>query len=461
MIRFGIRYDRRRTTGDVGYKPRVDAGIYRKVWNNGYTEYNTIYPQDATIFDGERSLCLDQLHPGPPYKEGGPFSLYRTFVPGRTILGSGSYLSDKVYPYGNYGPTAPWYYWSYQGGFYPQNWPWDVSSGPIDMWTMTNAGDSGWMSWGYGDPSSLGPTAWNRFKPKLSTADLGVFFGEIREVPRMLWTSARIFKDLWRSVGGNLTGHTMARTAADHWLNTQFGWRPFIGDLQKGFKTFLNADSALKRYREQNGTWIKRSGKVVSEPLSRATIVEKSGSQDTLFGPNFMPNSLLMLGAQTRISRETSREVWFEGLFRYYIPSLAVDDVSQLSTMQNYLRLYGIRINPMLVWNLTPWSWLVDWVSNVGDNISNFTDSYSSNMAAKYAYIMQTTVNNFVNETTLNMYRVGEVKMTWKAGGITKLRRAASPFGFSIDWPNFSARQWSILAALGISRVRIENSQNL
>jgi len=450
MLHFGIRYDRKRESGDLGYKPRIIAGEYCKHWGSGWKEFSYLYPTDLTILDGEITRTWDQLHPGPPYKEGGPFSSYRSYIPGRNIQGWGYYYKD-FFPYGFPPPGNQWYRLYYNGGFYPMNWP---LSNPLTATSLTTTGVSGYLSGTYGDATALGPTAWNRLKPKLSTSDLGVFFAEIRETPRMLKTSARFFKDLWRSMGGNLTGHTMSRKAADHWLNTQFGWRPFISDLTKGFKTFCNADKQLKAYREKNGTWIRRAGPVNSDVQTQDLVV----SYDGVYSPYVQPcvGGYLMPAASTKIFREITQKTWFVGMFRYYIPSLAVDSSEQLSTIQNYLRLYGIRINPMLVWNITPWTWLADWVANIGDNISNFTSIQQDNMASKYAYIMQSTVHNLVNYSKVTTI-FGTKNMVWTLGNTVKTRRAASPFGFSVDVPNFSARQWSILAALGFSRSKIED----
>lgn len=113
------------------------------------------------------------------------------------------------------------------------------------------------------------------------------------------------------------------------------------------------------------------------------------------------------------------------------------------------------------MYQLLPYSWLVDWFSNVGEVISNYTSITNDNMAAKYAYIMRetkTVVKCHIDFTA----RYSEGQKTTKTSHtakstttiLTKCRAAASPYGFEVGWADFNQFQLSILAALGIARQR-------
>jgi hypothetical protein len=121
------------------------------------------------------------------------------------------------------------------------------------------------------------------------------------------------------------------------------------------------------------------------------------------------------------------------------------------------MRMFGLRITPSLVYNLTPWSWMADWFGNVGDNIDNYTASQDDNLTAKYAYIMKTITEEVINDSYIKCGGTEVLGLRWRRGVVAKTRVQASQFGFSITMPEFSAWQWSILAALGFSRLNIES----
>jgi hypothetical protein len=117
--------------------------------------------------------------------------------------------------------------------------------------------------------------------------------------------------------------------------------------------------------------------------------------------------------------------------------------------------ILGVDLTPEVVWNLTPWSWAVDWFSNVGDVLSNISDTIDDSLLMRYGYIMEHTI---VRDTYTRKYdRPFWDKSVLLDSGVslvteTKLRRRANPFGFGMSWEGLSPKQLSILASLGITR---------
>lgn len=147
--------------------------------------------------------------------------------------------------------------------------------------------------------------------------------------------------------------------------------------------------------------------------------------------------------------------VWAMGSFKYYRPefdaSLA-DYSSQWSDLQRRLKVYGAELSPTNVYKSTPWTWLIDWFSNVGDNIDAANDALVDGVASRYMYVMRHWVRRLVFNTTM-FYWQGPVSLEWNRFIETKQRqRAQSSYGFSLLPKDLSAKQWSILAALGLSR---------
>ena len=321
------------------------------------------------------------------------------------------------------------------GGFVPTYMP----SGFLD--SMAYLKSSNW-----GDVSSHGAAAWNRFRPTRSGADMGIFLGEVREIPRMFATTAKGFAQLWRDMGGSLKSFA-PKSVANHWLNTQFGWFPFLADLRDFYKTAKNLDKRLKQLRRDNGRWVRRKG-VFSNDFEQTVVLNTSNVAGlNPSGSTYHYNS--PKGYQFAMRKQTQR-VWFSGAFRYWIPG---DPDSWWWNARATGLLFGLRPSPSLLWELTPWSWLIDWWSDVGDAIANISSIYFDNLCAKYAYLMAHTTQE-VQYAGMNNFITGPVKLNYYAKIERKQRIEASPFGFGLTGGDFTNRQWSILGALGISRIK-------
>lgn len=366
----------------------------------------------------------DELHPGPPYRTGGPLGIYEFSTDERTPKGG----VDVICPFG----------YRYVGGFLPTSMPsQSLGYGSLDV--FKESGDC--------DVSAYGAVGWNRFRPTRSPADLAVFLGEIKDVPRMLKTTAKAFKETWKAMGGSLRGFG-PKKVAQNWLNTQFGWIPFLSDLRKFHATTQNLSQRIAQLRRDNGHWIRRGGTVTTDSSVEMLFEQSSpglwpGISTWCYdGPPY---------GSGRMDLSYSRHVWFEGRFRYYMPSV---NVAWKWNPRAVAHLYGAMPSPSLIWELTPWSWLIDWCSNVGDVIANVSSIGLDGLCAKHAYIMGTTSKTATWTGTANFKGVGPVTYSWSASYTGKSRSAASPFGFGLTSDMFSVRQWSILSALGLTRLR-------
>lgn len=120
-------------------------------------------------------------------------------------------------------------------------------------------------------------------------------------------------------------------------------------------------------------------------------------------------------------------------------------------------RLYGLRPTPSVIYNAIPWSWMVDWFSNLGDIISNLDAGVADRLSSDYMYIMMQ------KEWVREYYAWGRFKL--RQGGtftsdatstsiaFTKTRHRGGPFGFSAKDGDLSSHQLAIMGALGLSRL--------
>jgi len=370
------------------------------------------------------SWCTDETHPGPPYTSGGPLQIWRWGTDWYNP-GEGVDVINRL--------------WRYCGNH-------TTSVNPALFLGYSSLSDYALAS-GHDDVSSYGAEGWNKFRPTNSGAQIGVFLGEIHEVPRMLRTTAKGFADLWRSMGGSRTRFA-PKKLANHWLNHQFGWLPFLADLRDFYRVSKSLDTKLKQLRRDNGRWIRRGGTIVVEADGPDLVQEQTTA------PGLIPSVSSYLYntpyGWSRTYRSITRRIWFKGAFRYWIPG---KPDSWLWNAKAVSMLYGIQPSPSLVWELTPWSWLIDWASNAGDCINNLSSMLFDNLCAKYAYVMAHTRVE-CKTTGCSNYHTGAVTGSRSAFFESKTRIPASPFGFGLTGGDFSTRQWSILGALGLSRLK-------
>lgn len=284
-------------------------------------------------------------------------------------------------------------------------------------------------------------------KPTNSVADLSTALGELaREgLPSMVGAAA------WQSRLKDI------RSSGDEYLNVTFGWLPLVSDIRKAAISVNESRKILAQYERDAGRLVRRRYEF---PLQ-----VDIGPVEFIDDPNepYRPQRVLSGKFYDFVSpsgdlyrqRKTVTKRWFSGAFTYYLPSgydsRSVVDRAGLAAD----RIYGLSVDPETLWNLAPWSWAVDWATNIGDVISNVSDFITDGLLLRYGYMMEHTI---VTDTYTRhvSFKKGYGKTTLVLEKITetKQRRPATPFGFGLTFDGLSTKQKAICAALGITRVR-------
>ncbi len=288
---------------------------------------------------------------------------------------------------------------------------------------------------------AYGATAISRCIPTNPLSGMGQFLGELHEgLPRKFqltdWKRrANPFKDL-------RSARLLKRGSSD-WLNFQFGWLPFANDVINFVDVTNNADKHMEQYYRDSGRSIRR--RYVFPDTTSTTIVDFGNSYQL---PSLDSYLVLAPGKLTRTTTITAKR-WFSGAFTYYLPKgnkLALGEAMAA-------KLYGLRLTPHLFYQLVPWSWALDWVSNFGSVIKNVSAFANDGLVMRYGYMMETSTVEVVYALNgLSLWGQPPINLTQTFRTQTKKRRRATPFGFGLNSGSFTARQWSIIAALGISK---------
>lgn len=439
-------------------RTRQEQGVaiqYDRYDCNGSLTYPLATSPTRTFAELDET-CVDEIHTDYP-KEGGPFCVRKiTYAPQRFSTGV-----KAGYDYTRVSNGITTYYSQLQRGAFVQAPPAGAALPSQDSCEAL--------------AKAYGAEAWNRFSPKPYVKNLGQFFGELRESFAMLYGvrnlvnpfaikrwflgNNRVFlrdfdrMEAWPALWSTL--RRFARNSASGYLALEFGWKPFVQDVAKLIRSVSQYDARLEAVRKNQNQWVRHGGTLRDVTSSPVVSTNYSGYKHDCFAPS------MWVTPTYHYETTTSERVWFKGKFRYFVPGL--EDQSFLGKADRLATLYGLKITPWLVWKLIPWTWLVDWFSNVDHILGNLSDMNSHHLVAKYAYLMRRTeVSRAMIYRVKTKFRGYYSPATYMTSGwiysipttnvITKTRVAASPFGFDLDWPDFDSWRLSILMALGISR---------
>jgi hypothetical protein len=261
---------------------------------------------------------------------------------------------------------------------------------------------------------------------------------------------------------------SLKKTAGSDWLNVQFGWVPLIADIKATVEVLLKLHMLLHgsdNYRRTRGgdlgSWTRSTATVYDNHLYFGSPLAPGNYGNSPFWKDYQNTGTpsggvdnLSSGSWYRTSRITAD---FRFAARYHRG--ASPNSKERGYIERATELLGLEITPAVLWEITPWTWLLDWASNLGAVAANLSQLDWSNVLLDYAYL------TFFVKTEASITWQGSLAPTpymtvshgYIAQGYTveeKIREQASPYGFSVDWSGLSPFQLSILVALGMSRGR-------
>lgn len=312
------------------------------------------------------------------------------------------------------------------------------------------------------DLPSYYATGYARARPGNPQADAFQFLAELRDLP------VRPFKGWLKGTPLRRIPESLYRRLWDfkrlgnEYLNIVFGWKPFLNDLRKFYHLYKGLDKILAKLYRENGKSIRRRATVLQETSVTGDSWALPYPWVQVLGPP--PGYAGGTTSFTYTRRETKR-VWFSGGFRYYIPDVGSPQWTRRAT----LALFGVNPTPASLWAILPWSWLIDWFSNVGDVMSNLSQNAVDNLVSEYSYIMcesavteEATVHVKTDALDNILFRIPAHEHTYCTTKkvVTKARvGGGNPYGLNVQLGDLSLYQLSILGALGISRSRLNLSR--
>lgn len=177
------------------------------------------------------------------------------------------------------------------------------------------------------------------------------FIGEIREAVQMIRKPMSGLRNYAESYLSTLNKRkrgarrgSLPKVLADTWLEYSFGWSPFLSDIKSGAEVFAKLSYDVRRSKVKGyGESMRLVNDIASDTLTTSSgIAYYSFLRQTCH-----KKCIQTVGIDAKLAA----------------PSGSIERLKQLSgfSMQNFIPT---------AWELLPWSFMVDYFSNIGDVIS-------------------------------------------------------------------------------------------
>lgn len=299
------------------------------------------------------------------------------------------------------------------------------------------------------DLDQLASSLLAKSNPNVSHFSLATFVGELKDwIPdssslkniKANWNWAQTLKTIPQAL--RETGHKMIQQGSRGYVSYRFAVKPFLNDLdtvaelQKAFLRKLKQLTALRDNKEL-----------------RRNMTLASDEQSSLSDPFSVESGQLF--SQAVKLRNASMKTWGSVAWKvdpaFVFPDQTERDILGLTAMDRLAIDLTTGMNGYeaikTVWNLCPWSWLVDWFADVGGLI----DACNNRVPVKPTRIC------IMRKLSLkDTYTVVQTQpwITWNgdywARVVIKERYlAANPIiPLNVALPIFDGSKWSILGAL-------------
>lgn len=256
----------------------------------------------------------------------------------------------------------------------------------------------------------------------------------------------------------------LAKAAGGEYLNAVFGWLPLVDEVKNTSSNISHSAQIAKSYQGDAGKDVRRgfdfdTENETSGPIivgtGKATVGGITNSAGAAWTFNGFDNPAVSGGNISR-TVTVSRRAWFRGAFTFALPSNSDSFKGMLKYGSLADHVIGISpLTPTILWELTPWSWAIDWFSNTQQVIENVTSFGIYGLVMRYGYMMEETIEKVDYILDKSGLFGAEERAVGPISYITttKVRRPANPFGFGVGWEGLSPTQLAITAALGITRL--------
>jgi len=157
----------------------------------------------------------------------------------------------------------------------------------------------------------------------------------------------------------------LIRGASDVLLQFKFNIQPTLRDISKGLISMQSVDAQLKKLNKNaNKPIVRHYKQTITDNLGEGTSVyEKSGNSNNFYYCG---------GARYERITSVGLSLFHATMdYSYQLPSMTPLEQRALA-LADY---FGLQLNPAIIWNAIPWSFVVDWTLGVSQWLDQFAIS--------------------------------------------------------------------------------------
>lgn len=423
----------------------------------------------------------------PQYKADRPYvgTFHSYWLPGNPVDGTYRNYTNREYgveystghkraPDGKYRTGGPWISNKRQVSTFGDYSTTYVGNGVAykGCYLISNSADTDWSNLTT-DPSSeysnerlnsYGAQAYQALRPDIPDFSPMVALGELLgETPGLL-SRVKDFRSAWkREIRRKQAKEKCILNKAGRWhLAIQFGWLPIMSDLLKFASAYQGANKRYAQLIRDEGRWIRRSRVLEKVGHDKDEFVNTTYTTYTSVNhPSIVPVHVTGAYGPTRPTGQSSEHqsvfVWCEGKTKYYLPNGLRDDkwVKRLKR-----RIYAdMTLSPDVVYQLIPFTWLIDYFISLGSIISYLSDNgLADKVIFDYGYVMRKVEKVYRFRATQSVkcgtgQSYQQVSATRERRTLLQTRGEANRFGWGFSEADLTPYQWGILGALGASKL--------
>jgi hypothetical protein len=277
------------------------------------------------------------------------------------------------------------------------------------------------------------------------------FLGEIREAAHMIRRPAEtLFRSVFdyasasrkRTKGIRNNARKVNKVLSDTWLEYSFGWVPLMNDISDGISAYADViNGGLTRSRARGyGTSTQRSKSTSSTQLG------------------FAQTNLPWFWAQTQTEIEDVVECWY---------TVGMTSTRKGNTPSDVAERFGFKASEFIptVWELIPYSFLVDYFSNVGNILeASATDTSSVTWISRGVKRVRSHTYRVYPDLLKAGQALGSIFIDSSAAGHHQLLQKVTWFDrtspaqltiprLTVTYPGQRVGKWLNLAALASVRI--------
>lgn len=260
-------------------------------------------------------------------------------------------------------------------------------------------------------------------------------------------------------------------------LSVRFGWAPLVKDLFTLIEACIRLDASLvpknarrKRRRVWNviNYYALTSGYAKNQfgfpvlPDYRDGIFDKMNNSPVLAYQGMGSSNGVKGPGLSRVYTAGKGSEHFTQEISYSFSARYANGVRENPTLDAYAErlvgFLGLEITPEVIYDLTKWTWILDWFTGLGSAAKYVTDFGLRNNVVDYAYFTEhitTKRSRMLWNLNAGGVAVNSANFTMVAEEAKEVyRQQASPLGFGVSWQSLTKGQLDILSALGLIRRR-------